>query len=187
MGVKNKLKYLLDARGYTQATLASMLDISLVALNNIINNKSYPSVVISMNMAKVFNVSVEDIFYEESDSLLTEELNEIIYNFDHANIDEKEDLLKRILYLDIQNVVTILKDKNQKIYKMLEFEYEEKEDMGLYERFDFHINFQLRHIIKLMDDTLNDNRELKNSLEKLLESVIRYNQKMIDKNIKFNL
>jgi putative transcriptional regulator len=189
MAIKNRIKQLLESRNYTQGDLASILEISLVALNNIINNKSNPSVALAMKMAKVFNVHVEEIFYEESENVLTSALNSKIFDLDHARIEDKEEILKDIIYTDVLTIKKYLKAQYEYITYLLDFEYEWKpdEEITLYEKFDYYVNFQLRKIIKEYDKSVVENSEFKFSLEKLLDAVTNYNQDLIDKNLKIKI
>jgi DNA-binding XRE family transcriptional regulator len=69
MGIKNRLKEILDERGIKQKWLAEKANVKENTLSGIINNKTITSVDIAIRIAKVLNMAVEDIF-QENDSLL---------------------------------------------------------------------------------------------------------------------
>lgn len=63
--MKNNLKQLREARGFTQREFAKMLEISVFHLNKIENdskNKRNLTVPLAVKAAKILNVSLDDIF-----------------------------------------------------------------------------------------------------------------------------
>lgn len=62
--MKNKLKELLFSRNISVEKLSIDLQIGQTTLYQILNAKSTPSVKYALKIAKYFNVSVEELFYE---------------------------------------------------------------------------------------------------------------------------
>lgn len=60
--MKNILKQLREQYGLTQAQLAEKVKVSRQAINAIETNKFDPSVWLAYDLAKFFNMSIEDIF-----------------------------------------------------------------------------------------------------------------------------
>ena len=60
--MKNRLKELRAAKGWSQGDLADRLDVSRQTINAIETEKYDPSLPLAMKMAKLFKLPVEDIF-----------------------------------------------------------------------------------------------------------------------------
>jgi putative transcriptional regulator len=60
--VKNHLKELRAARGWTQADLASRLDVSRQTVNALETGKYDPSLPLAFRIADVFGMPIEQIF-----------------------------------------------------------------------------------------------------------------------------
>ncbi len=68
MELKNNLRKLRFASGeMTQEELATALDVSRQTIHSIESGKFNPSVKLALAMAKLFKVSVEEIFYFEEE------------------------------------------------------------------------------------------------------------------------
>lgn len=66
--MKNNLKVQLAILNMTQADLAQRIEVSRQTINTIESGKYVPSTVLALKMARVFSVSVDDIFcLEEGD------------------------------------------------------------------------------------------------------------------------
>tara|TARA_R110002012_G_scaffold234226_1_gene407771 strand:+ start:797 stop:997 length:201 start_codon:yes stop_codon:yes gene_type:complete len=63
--MKNRVKTLRIARGWSQAELASRLGVSRQTVNSIENNKYDPSLPLAFVIARVLESSIENIFEEE--------------------------------------------------------------------------------------------------------------------------
>ncbi|GAA0279218.1 helix-turn-helix transcriptional regulator [Alteraurantiacibacter aestuarii] len=60
--MNNRLKVLRAERNWSQAELAGQLDVSRQAVNAIENGKHDPSLPLAFRIARLFNMSVEEIF-----------------------------------------------------------------------------------------------------------------------------
>ena len=60
--VKNRLKVLRSEKGWTQAQLATKLDVSRQTVNAIEKGKFDPSLPLALKMARLFGLTIEDIF-----------------------------------------------------------------------------------------------------------------------------
>lgn len=60
--MKNHLKELRAARGWTQADLASRLDVSRQTVNALENGKYDPSLPLAFRIADLFGMPIEQIF-----------------------------------------------------------------------------------------------------------------------------
>jgi putative transcriptional regulator len=60
--VKNRVKDLRLARGWTQEELAAALGVSRQSINSIENNRYVPSLPLALAAARVFKCSTDDIF-----------------------------------------------------------------------------------------------------------------------------
>jgi putative transcriptional regulator len=60
--VKNRLKVLRAERDWTQAQLAEQLDVSRQTVNAIEKGKFDPSLPLAFKAARLFGLSIEDIF-----------------------------------------------------------------------------------------------------------------------------
>lgn len=62
--MKNRLKVLRAERDWTQAKLATELDVSRQTINAIETSKYDPSLPLAFKIARLFEQSIEDIFSE---------------------------------------------------------------------------------------------------------------------------
>lgn len=60
--MKNRLKVLRAERNWSQAELAMQLDVSRQAVNAIETGKHDPSLPLAFKLARLFNLSIEEIF-----------------------------------------------------------------------------------------------------------------------------
>ncbi len=60
--MKNRLKILRAERNWSQAELAEALDVSRQTVNAIENGKYDPSLPLAFKMARLFGLSIEEIF-----------------------------------------------------------------------------------------------------------------------------
>ena len=60
--MKNRLKVLRAERDWSQAELAVRLDVSRQAVNAIETGKHDPSLPLAFKLARLFNMSIEEIF-----------------------------------------------------------------------------------------------------------------------------
>lgn len=60
--MKNRLKVLRSEKGWTQAQLATKLDVSRQTVNAIEKGKFDPSLPLALKMARLFGLTIEDIF-----------------------------------------------------------------------------------------------------------------------------
>jgi putative transcriptional regulator len=66
--MKNRLKVLRAERDWTQADLASALDVSRQTVNAIEKGKFDPSLPLAFKVGRLFNMTIEDIFTDEVDT-----------------------------------------------------------------------------------------------------------------------
>ena len=66
--MRNRLKVLRAERDWTQADLASALNVSRQTTNAIEKGKFDPSLPLAFKIARLFNLSVEEIFIDEEAS-----------------------------------------------------------------------------------------------------------------------
>jgi putative transcriptional regulator len=64
--VKNRLKVLRAERDWTQAQLAAELDVSRQTVNAIEKGKFDPSLPLAFKVARLFELSIEEIFQDEA-------------------------------------------------------------------------------------------------------------------------
>jgi putative transcriptional regulator len=64
--MKNHLRVLRAERGWSQADLAERLDVSRQTINAIETGKYDPSLPLAFKIARVFGLTIEDIFEDES-------------------------------------------------------------------------------------------------------------------------
>lgn len=64
--MKNKLKVLRAERNWTQADLAAELQVSRQTINAIEKDKFDPSLPLAFRASRLFKLSIEDIFQDES-------------------------------------------------------------------------------------------------------------------------
>jgi putative transcriptional regulator len=63
--LKNRLKVLRAERDWSQADLAARLDVSRQSVNAIETGKYDPSLPLAFRIARLFDLSIEDIFTDE--------------------------------------------------------------------------------------------------------------------------
>lgn len=63
--MKNRLKVLRAERDWTQAQLANELDVSRQTINAIEKGKFDPSLPLAFKVARLFGLSIEEIFQDE--------------------------------------------------------------------------------------------------------------------------
>ncbi|MBY0342731.1 MAG: helix-turn-helix transcriptional regulator [Sphingomonadales bacterium] len=63
--MKNRLKVLRAERNWSQAELATQLDVSRQAVNAIETGKHDPSLPLAFRIARLFDMKIEDIFDDE--------------------------------------------------------------------------------------------------------------------------
>jgi len=66
--VKNRLKVLRAERDWTQAELASRLEVSRQTVNAIETGKFDPSLPLAFRIARLFGMTIEAIFHPEGES-----------------------------------------------------------------------------------------------------------------------
>jgi putative transcriptional regulator len=66
--VKNRLKVLRAERDWTQADLAGRLDVSRQTINAIETGKYDPSLTLAFRIARIFGLTIEDIFTSEEET-----------------------------------------------------------------------------------------------------------------------
>ena len=66
MTVRNRVKELRDARGWTQQQLADAVGVSRQSINSIERNRYVPSLDLALKFARVFEVSTDEIFTLET-------------------------------------------------------------------------------------------------------------------------
>jgi len=64
--MKNKLKVLRAERDWTQAQLAEALEVSRQTINAIEKGKFAPSLPLAFKAARLFKLSIEEIFQDEA-------------------------------------------------------------------------------------------------------------------------
>jgi len=63
--VRNRIKQLRDARGWTQQDLAEAVGVSRQSINSIERNRYEPSLELALMFARLFGVSTDEIFLLE--------------------------------------------------------------------------------------------------------------------------
>jgi len=63
--MKNRIRVLRAERGWTQADLAKLLDVSRNSVNAIENGKYDPSLPLAFSIAGIFKMRIEDIFQKD--------------------------------------------------------------------------------------------------------------------------
>ena len=66
--MKNRLRVLRAERQWSQADLAQKLEVSRQSVNAIETGKFDPSLPLAFRLARLFNTTIEAIFFEESES-----------------------------------------------------------------------------------------------------------------------
>lgn len=64
MSYNNKLKEIIKEKGLKQKFIAEKANITEGTLSGIINNKNVPNVEMAIKLAKVLNMTVEEIFWD---------------------------------------------------------------------------------------------------------------------------
>ncbi|QHI73313.1 helix-turn-helix transcriptional regulator [Aminipila terrae] len=67
--MKNKIKELREHSGFTQQDLAEKVNVSRQTIISLENGKYNPSIFLAFKIAKVFNLSIEEIFMFEEELL----------------------------------------------------------------------------------------------------------------------
>ncbi len=67
--MKNKIKDLREQSGFTQQYLADKVNVSRQTIISLENGKYNPSIFLAYKIAKVFKMSIEDIFIFEEELL----------------------------------------------------------------------------------------------------------------------
>lgn len=67
--MRNHLKDLRAARGWSQASLAEQLEVSRQSVNAIETGKYDPSLPLAFKLARLFECAIEDIFSYEAEDL----------------------------------------------------------------------------------------------------------------------
>ncbi len=62
--MRNRLKELRGARGWSQGTLAEALDVSRQSVNAIETGRYDPSLPLAFKIARLFEVPIEQIFFD---------------------------------------------------------------------------------------------------------------------------
>lgn len=64
--VKNRLEEIRKEKGITQEELANALEVSRQTVGSLENGRYNPSIMLAFKIARLFNLSIEDVFiYEE--------------------------------------------------------------------------------------------------------------------------
>jgi putative transcriptional regulator len=63
--MKNRIRVLRAERGWTQADLAKLLDVSRNSVNAIENGKYDPSLPLAFSISEIFKMRIEDIFQKD--------------------------------------------------------------------------------------------------------------------------
>lgn len=67
MAIKNRLKVYRAMHDLTQEELAEKVEVTRQTINAVEQGKYLPSLKLAFRLAKIFNVQIEDIFYEDGD------------------------------------------------------------------------------------------------------------------------
>jgi putative transcriptional regulator len=65
--IRNRVKELRKARGWTQEELAKAAGVSRQSINSIERNRYVPSLLLALSFARIFGCSTDQIFTLESD------------------------------------------------------------------------------------------------------------------------
>ncbi|HUQ20849.1 MAG TPA: helix-turn-helix transcriptional regulator [Gemmatimonadaceae bacterium] len=60
--IKNRVKELREAKGWTQQDLADQVGVSRQSINSIERGRYVPSLMLALTFARIFKVSTDDIF-----------------------------------------------------------------------------------------------------------------------------
>jgi putative transcriptional regulator len=66
--MKNRLKVLRAGRDWTQADLAQALEVSRQTVNAIETGKYDPSLPLAFRLARLFGLSIEEIFHDQAEA-----------------------------------------------------------------------------------------------------------------------
>ncbi len=67
--MKNRLEELRKQRGIRQEELAAALEVSRQTIGSLENGRYNPSILLAFKIARYFNVSIEEIFIYEEESI----------------------------------------------------------------------------------------------------------------------
>ena len=67
--MKNRLEELRKLRGIRQEELAAALEVSRQTIGSLENGRYNPSILLAFKIARYFNVSIEEIFIYEEESI----------------------------------------------------------------------------------------------------------------------
>lgn len=67
--MKNRLEEIRKSRGVTQEELAASLEVSRQTISSLENGRYNPSILLAFKLARYFQMSIEDIFIYEEDTL----------------------------------------------------------------------------------------------------------------------
>jgi putative transcriptional regulator len=67
--LKNRLEEIRKSRGVTQEELAASLEVSRQTIGSLENGRYNPSILLAFKLARYFQMSIEDIFIYEEDTL----------------------------------------------------------------------------------------------------------------------
>jgi DNA-binding XRE family transcriptional regulator len=63
--MKTKLKLILVERNISQTYFSKKLNISMAALNSLVNGRSFPQLALAFKIARLLELKIEDIWYED--------------------------------------------------------------------------------------------------------------------------
>ena len=67
--MKNRLEEIRKARGIKQEELAAILEVSRQTIGSLENGRYNPSIILAFKIARYFEMSIEEIFIYEEDTL----------------------------------------------------------------------------------------------------------------------
>ena len=67
--MKNRLEEIRKARGITQEDLAASLEVSRQTIGSLENGRYNPSILLAFKIARYFQMTIEDIFIYEEETL----------------------------------------------------------------------------------------------------------------------
>lgn len=65
--MKNRLEEIRKSKGMTQEELAKVLEVSRQTVGSLENGRYNPSIILAFKIARLFNLSIEEIFIYEED------------------------------------------------------------------------------------------------------------------------
>lgn len=108
--INEQIKYFRKRRGLTQEELAEILDVSIGAVSKWESGQNTPELNMIVNLAKLFEVSVDVLIGYEVESLDLEENLETLDNLvDERKIDDAIELSKRLLFKYPNNFKVVYK------------------------------------------------------------------------------